>query len=51
MFYSASSQSIVIYTGHEIQLTLVKAGESNVCRALGCSCPRELCVLQVPHAC
>ncbi|KAI1231680.1 hypothetical protein IHE44_0007758 [Lamprotornis superbus] len=31
MFYSASFQSIVIYTGHKIQLTLVKTGESNAC--------------------
>lgn len=40
MFYSASFQSIVIYTGHKIQLTLVKTEESDalepVCRALGC---------------
>lgn len=46
MVYSASFQRIVIYTGHKIQLTLLKTGESNacepVCRALGCSCLQVL---------
>lgn len=46
MFYSASFQSLVIYTGCKIQLTLVKTGESDacepVCRALGCSCLQVL---------
>lgn len=46
MFFSASFQSIVIYTGHKIQLTLIKTEESNalepVCRALSCSCLQAL---------